>query len=560
LDLIASLLGGLGLFLAGVRGLGAQLQQLAGRRLRLAVAHATRGGISAALTGMALGALTQSSNAVTFVAASMVQAGVMPLQRALPVVAWCNLGTVVLVLAAALDLQLVALWLLGCAGCALAFGRDGGGRWKPALGALFQLGLLFLGLAILKSGAAPLRDASVVQDVMALADHALLPPFAVGIGLSLIAQSSTTVTILAIALSDVGLLDGGQAGMAVCGASLGSGLSVMLLAGGLHGAARRLATFQALFKALGAVLLAVPLVVWRLVPALPDPFAAPGPLAAIDLPHQLGLLFVALQLLPALLLLPADPWLPRLLERLSPATREEALARPKYLYDQALENAPTALDLAGREQARLLGRLPGLLDPVREEGRPPELSRAALASTSAAVERAVAIFLQEVLARGCPREELERAVALENLNSLLTALRETASELAAGLEAALCREAEDPVRALASPLAEALHLLLSELAEAALSGDPIDAATLAELAADRSDMMDGLRRRISRASAEMPPDGLNLLFRVTTLFERAVWLIRRSALLLSPAKDDRQARAPAPLRAQEGAVPVHLPG
>jgi phosphate:Na+ symporter len=87
LDLIASLLGGLGLFLAGVRGLGAQLQQLAGRRLRLAVARATRGGISAALTGMAPGALTQSSNAVTFVAASMVQAGVMPPQRALPVVA-----------------------------------------------------------------------------------------------------------------------------------------------------------------------------------------------------------------------------------------------------------------------------------------------------------------------------------------------------------------------------------------------------------------------------------------------------------------------------------------
>jgi phosphate:Na+ symporter len=333
----------------------------------------------------------------------------------------------------------------------------------------------------------------------------------------------------------------------------------MLLAGGLHGAARRLASFQALFKALGAMLLVIPLVVWRLVQSLPDPFAAPDSSTVIDLPHQLGLLFVALQLLPALLLLPAYPWLPRLLERLSPATREEALARPQFLYEQALEDAPTALDLAGREQARLLDRLPGLLDPVREEGAPPELSRPALSAASAAVERAVANFLQEVLARGCPREELERAVALENLNGLITALRETASELVAGLESALRREAEDPVRALAPPLVEALHLLLSELAEAALSGDPIDAATLAELAADRSDMMDGLRRRVSRASAAMPPDGLNLLFRVTALFERAVWLIRRSALLLSPANDDRHVRALAPVRAEEGAAPVHLP-
>ncbi|WP_338663862.1 Na/Pi symporter [Pararoseomonas sp. SCSIO 73927] len=528
MDLIATLLGGLGLFLAGVRGLGSALQGMAGRRLRTAVARATRGGLSAALTGAALGALTQSSNAVTFVAASMVQAGLLPLARALPVVAWCNLGTVVLVLAASLDLRLAALWLIGVAGCAITLGRHGGGRWKAALEAAFQLGLLFLGLAILKSGAAPLREAGALREAMELAGHALLPPFLLGTIVALVAQSSSTVTILAIALAEVGLLDGAQAGMAVCGASLGSGLSVLLLAGGLRGAARRLATFQALFKAAGATLLAIPFIVWQFQPGLPLPFAG------TDLPHRLGLLFVALQLVPALLLPLITPYLPKLLERLSPTTPEETLSQPKFLYDQALDDVPTALDLAGQEQARLFGRLPWLLDGVREEGRG-GADRATVSAAGDAVERRIAAFLEEALAR-CPRQELGRAVALQNLNGVLAPLREAADGLAVALEAASRREAGDPVQALAAPLAEALHLLLTELHEAALSGDPTDAGTLAELAADRSAMMDGLRRRIARAGADLPPEGVDLLFRVTALFERAVWLIRRGALLLPPAR------------------------
>ncbi len=526
MDLIASFLGGLGLFLVAVRGLGTQLQQMAGRRLRVAVAHATRGGAGAALTGATLGALTQSSNAVTFVAASMVQAGILPLARALPVVAWCNMGTVVLVLAAALDLRVAALWLLGLAGCGLALGPDGTARWKGALGAAFQLGLLFLGLAILKSGAGPLRDSETVRFAMELADHALLPAFLLGVGVTLVAQSSSTVTILAIALAEVELLDGGQAGLAVCGASLGSGLSVLLLAGGLHGAARRLATFQALFKALGAVLLGLPFLLWRLFPTLPEPWDG------LDLPHALGLLFVALQLVPALLLLPFYSWLPGLLERLSPARPEEALSRPKYLYDQALEDVPTALDLVGREQARLLARLPQLLDGLREDAPPVATPRATLATASAEVERAVANFLQEVLGRGCPREELERAVALDSLNALLAHLRETTADLAAALEAVAARGAGDPIHALATPLLEALHLLLAELHDAARSADPMDVETLSELAADRSAMMDALRRRVARAGLDLPQEALGLLFRVTSLFERAVWLVRRGALLL----------------------------
>lgn len=523
MEILALFLGGLGLFLLGVKGVGSHLQQMAGRRMREVIGRATGGTLSAALTGTLLGTLTQSSNAVTFIATSMVQAGLMPLLRALPVVAWANLGTAALVLVASFDLHLVALWLLGCAGCALAFGLDGRGRWKLALGAAFHLGMVFLGLVILKSGAVPLRDAAFVRDAMAIADHALWPPFVVGALVTLVAQSSSTVTILAIALAGVGVLDGGQAGVAVCGASLGSGLSVLLLSGGLRGTARRLALFQTLFKALGAVMFVLPFIAWKIWPHLPVP------LASMDLPHQLAWLFVALQAVPALVIAPFMMLFPPLLARLAPATEEEELARPAFLYDQALEDAPTALSLVEREQARLLDRLPGLLDGVREDGAPPALPAATVSAAGQAVEQAIATFLQSVISKGALEEQLQRAVALDNANGLIGALRETVTDLAAVLEQAARRGEADPIGALVPPLAETLHLMLSELHDAALSGDAEDVTTLRHLAADRSEMMDGLRRRVFRTGAELAHEGHDLLFRATTLFERAVWLVRRLA-------------------------------
>jgi phosphate:Na+ symporter len=536
-DILASFLGGLGLFLMGMRGVGSHLQQMTGKRLRRAIARATRSAISGGITGAALGALTQSSNAVTFIATSMVQAGIISLKSALPVVAWSNLGTAVLVLAASLDLRLTALWLLGCAGCSLAFGLDYRGRWKVGLGAVFYLGLLFLGLVMLKAAAGPLRGSVVVQQAMAFAGDALLPPFLVGAVVTMIAQSSSTVTILAIALTQSGLLTGAQAGMAVCGASLGSGLSVLLLAGGLRGTARQLSVFQTLFKSAGAVLFGLLFVAWRLAaPSAELPF---GELwGGITLADRLALLFLGLQIVPALGIAPLLPLIPRLLERLSPPTLEEGLSRPRFIYDQALEDPPTALDLVEREQVRLFGQLPPLLNAVREGGAGvPGPPRAVVSDGSAAVEAAVAAFLQELLARGCGRPELGRAVALDLLNTLLGSLRETVAELAAVLDVAAYREPGDPVGTLVYPLAEALHLLLTELHETILSRKGEDAEMLWHLASDRSEMMDGMRRRFSAAGGDLPQGGHELLFRATALFERAVWLIGRNALLLRPGED-----------------------
>ncbi|MBY0337117.1 MAG: hypothetical protein K2X11_10915, partial [Acetobacteraceae bacterium] len=103
-----------------------------------------------------------------------------------------------------------------------------------------------------------------------------------------------------------------------------------------------------------------------------------------------------------------------------------------------------------------------------------------------------------------------RGRLLESRLDWLAALREAVAELAA------LPGGPPPA------MAEALHLLLEELRDA---DAPEALRWLVALADDRGEMMSRLRREAAAAgSAEA-------LIRATALFERAVWLIRRVALL-----------------------------
>lgn len=529
MELLASLLGGLGLFLVGIKTLGTNLQLLAGPRLRAGLALATRDRLATAGTGLALGMLTQSSNAVTYIAASLATAGLLSLPAGIALLAWANPGTAGLVLLATVDLRLAVLWLVGLVGFLSAFGVDRGGRLKPALGALMGLGLLFLGLDLVKQATAPLLLSETLRDLLAQGHGSVLLPFLLGGVATLLVQSSSTIGILALTLHGVGLLDFPQTVAAVLGASLGSGLAVLLPMRGLAGTARRLVLFQAASRALATLgFTALFIVEWLtglplLGAAIQGAVAAPG--------AQIGLLFLLLQLAPALLLAPFAQRIAGWMVRLSPETPAEALGRPRYLFDKALEDAATALELAAKEQALLLARLPLLLDAPRGEASPGQPPRATLLAATAAVEQATRNFLSELLARGGAREAMAQAVALQDTLGTLTALRETLAEFGDAIEESARHPALAP---LLLRLAEALHLLLLQLGELP-EADAEDAALLLTLASDRSEMMEGLRRRMAAEEPDLPPGAQQLLFRGTAQFERAVWLTRRLALALRPA-------------------------
>ena len=84
-------------------------------------------------------------------------------------------------------------------------------------------------------------------------------------------------------------------------------------------------------------------------------------------------------------------------------------------------------------------------------------------------------------------------------------------------------------------LVEALHTLLTVVASHAESFGTEDPALALDLLGQRDQLMEELRLRLA-AAAESPVGVQDALFRMTILFERAVWLSRRLVLDMSQAQ------------------------
>src|SRR3546814_658409 len=237
-------LAGLGLFFVGVKFIGANLSKMTGRRFHAMMVSITGTPVGTALAGVLSGALVQSSSAVTFIAISLMKAGFITFRRAILLVSWANVGTSALILLAIIDIRLLILALVALTGLCHQLDADKSTRLRHLVGAMLGLSLLFLGIDMMKTGAAPLRDTPAFQYAIAVSS-AFLPLLVVaGAVGSLVTQSSATIAVIAVTMAQVGLLTIDQTLLLVYGASIGSGLNVVLLTTGLRGLPPARATSQ----------------------------------------------------------------------------------------------------------------------------------------------------------------------------------------------------------------------------------------------------------------------------------------------------------------------------
>lgn len=533
MDFVASLFAGLGLFFIGIRLIGANLKQMAGRKLRRLITRAVSGTGSTAAFGLLAGAIMQSVNAVTFVLVALVSAGAIDKRRAMPVISWANLGTSLLVLVAALNMHDVILVLIGATGLAFYCNLDQSSRYRYLVSALLGVGLLFLGVDLIKTAAHALRDSEMLRAAMAMSARFWPISFAIGLAVAMVIQSSTTVTVVAMAMAGAGLLPFASGAMIVIGAGLGSGLSGLTLAGRLTGSARQLVLYQIALKAVGVAAL--------LLVFLADGIA--GGQLVVPLLDRLGLsrsaelaaVYLALQAASTLCMALLDAPISRLIEAQAPPSIEEVLGKPQYLSEAAMGDADTAILVANREQARLLASLPLYLGGLREDGDAGDLSVQARCEVDRSVTRECNMFLAELAERYTSRDVLDQALRLRDRNELIVSLQTSLVELAESAGGA----AYDNVRTLLHSLVESLHLMLETLADVAATPDPEDIALLRMLTHDRSELMDSIRRRMQAEA--LPHDAQQRAFAATTVFERCVWLLRRYVLLLDPGTEDESA-------------------
>ncbi len=534
LELVALFLVGLSLFFHGVGGIKGHLQGLTSRRLRRQLARWAGHPILAGLWGFGFGAITQSSTAVAFILTGLVESRLMTVGRALPIVAWANLGTVVLVFFASFNLHLAFLYLLGVTGLALAF-ELGSARMRPVLGALFSVGLLFFGLKLMKDAFAPLGSFPWFQDVAAFIHGSALAVFVAGALLRVLVQSSSGIAVIAIALAHGGLITPGQAAMMMFGTGAGVGLSIFLLSTNLRGIPRRLALYQALINSVAAVTLATLYFVETLT-GTPLLLALAEKLASGE-GVRLAFAFLFLQGTAVTVALGFSAPAARWLEKLAPATAAEDLAQPQFLTGQALADPESALDLAEKEQLRLLGYLPAQLDTIRTEtSATAPVPAATLHHAVTAVGAEIQAFLHELVDQPSDHATSERLLALQRRQSLVASLDDTVFSFVQTVAA--LRTSGAVVGAFPDNLIESLDTLARTAIDALTSGEPADRELLLGMTADRGDLMERLRRNALGGAQPLDHQQKAQLFFLTSLFERAVWLLRQLAQTqpVAPAK------------------------
>ncbi|HEV3117005.1 MAG TPA: Na/Pi symporter, partial [Gemmataceae bacterium] len=237
--ILAEMVAGVGLFFLGLHLVSGNLHQTSSRRLRTLIAKVTGRFWPASLLGLIAGAVMQSTSAVTVILASMTASGLTTARQALPIVAWANVGTTLLVFIAVLDIRLGILYLLGVSATAFAFTKNI--RARTAWGVALGIALLFYGIHLMKdsSSSPDLQGASWFQSFITQAHGSFLLAFSAGTLVSFVTQSTTAVTLIAVTLVKAGMLGADETMMIIYGGNLGSTIARMILASGLKGSSRQ---------------------------------------------------------------------------------------------------------------------------------------------------------------------------------------------------------------------------------------------------------------------------------------------------------------------------------
>ena len=349
-EIIFGIIGGLGLFLFGMKLLSEGFQKLAGTRLRQILKFLTNKAVVGILTGALVTGIIQSSSATTVMVVGFVNAGLLALKQAIGVIMGANIGTTITAQIIAFKIDQYALPAIGLGFALFMLARRR--AWKFWGQVLLGFGLLFLGLFIMKQVLGPLKDNPITrQALISFSTNPLLGILAGAIITAVIQSSSATVGLI-MAMAFNGLLSFPASIALMLGADIGTTITAQLASIGTNLTARRAAWAHTLFNILGVGYILI--FVYNGWFARFIEFITPGDVDANILRH-IANAHVAFKLLNAAVFLPFIGLLERVCYWVVPGEIEELPAEPKFLEKHLLDTPPLALDQAAKELLRMTG-------------------------------------------------------------------------------------------------------------------------------------------------------------------------------------------------------------
>ena len=252
---IISLLGGLGLFLFGMKYMSDGLNQVAGNKMRLLLEKLTRNRFKGFLLGVLVTAVIQSSSATTVMLMGFLNAGIMDLAQATGVIIGANIGTTITAVLIAIDVSAIAPFCIFIGTVMALFSKKQTQKFIGQI--ILGFGVLFFGLKYMSGPEAMgvLKTSAAFQAFITKANNPFLGLLIGFIMCSVLQSSSASIGVLqALAMTSASLMPMKFAIYLIIGINVGSAMPLFLSALGAKTNAKRAAVIYFIFDFVGMLI------------------------------------------------------------------------------------------------------------------------------------------------------------------------------------------------------------------------------------------------------------------------------------------------------------------
>lgn len=330
--MIFLLLGGLGMFLYGMKMMSDGLENVAGDRMRRVLEVLTANRFAAVGVGAGVTALVQSSSATTVMAVGFVNAGLMSLLQATGVIMGANIGTTITAQLIAFKLSDIAPFILFAGMLMTVFVKK---RRIAKFGEIvLGFGILFVGLTLMSDAMKPLQDNEAFRNFFINFKNPIIGVL-IGTVLTAVIQSSSASVGILQALAVSGLIGLDAAVFVILGQNIGTCFTAIISAIGTSANSKRTAGIHLMFNVIGTIFF---LLLLLLFPGIVDAVVSISPDSA---PRQIANFHTLFNITVTVLLFPFANLLVSLIKRIIPEKKTEKDAEKRLIYlDERIAQTP----------------------------------------------------------------------------------------------------------------------------------------------------------------------------------------------------------------------------
>lgn len=345
IKIIIQLMGGLGLFIYGMKLMGDGLENAAGEGLKSILEKVTSNRLMGVGIGAIVTAVIQSSSATTVMVVGFVNAGLMTLAQAAGVIMGANIGTTITAQLVAFKLDQIAPLFVFVGAAMVMFSRA---KKRREIGnIILGFGILFTGMGIMSGAMKPMASSPIFTEILvAIGDNWFIGIIA-GAAITALLQSSSATTGILIALATTGAIDINLALPIVFGCNIGTCITAIIASVGTNKTAHKAALLHLIFNIVGTVIF---LPFLNIIAEFVQ-HTSPG-----DVSRQIANAHTVFNVANTALLLPFTKYIIMFINKVIPCEDDVEKVGPKYIDDRVLETPVIAAGQVIKETIRMANK------------------------------------------------------------------------------------------------------------------------------------------------------------------------------------------------------------